>query len=321
MRRTCRLVVPALLGVLAACGPSGGGADDDDDDDVPIDAGGDNGDGQTASEACRKMDLIFVIDNSGSMEEEQTNLAANFPMFANVLNTYVTTSGEELDYRAAITTTGITATFTITPPIPGFPPITQSQVGDDGRFRTACNMPRPWLERTDPNMAQTFACAANVGTSGPGLEMPLRASELAAMVSTNPGFLRDDALLGIVYITDEEDCSRRGDNFMTMGDDCVNNGDPDLEAINDVIQSLDTVKGDRGRWAAAVIAGQMQCSSTFGTAEESVRLKQFAQQAGTNVVFGDICQGNLAPALQQALDTFQAACDNFPPIGKPSRPR
>ena len=35
---------------------------------------------------------------------------------------------------------------------------------------------------------------------------------------------------------------------------------------------------------------------------------------GTNAVFGDICAGNLQTALTQALDTFQAACDNFPPI-------
>jgi hypothetical protein len=45
-----------------------------------------------------------------------------------------------------------------------------------------------------------------------------------------------------------------------------------------------------------------------------VRLKQFQTAAGTNVVFGDICAGNLQGALTQALDTFQAACDNFPPI-------
>ena len=33
-------------------------------------------------------------------------------------------------------------------------------------------------------------------------------------------------------------------------------------------------------------------------------LKQFQQAAGTNVIYGDICAGNLAPALQQALESF-----------------
>jgi hypothetical protein len=321
MRSIQRVLVTALVVSIAACGPnSGDTGDDDDDDDVPrIDSGGDNGDGIPAAEQCRKMDLIFVIDDSGSMAEEQANLATNFPMFAQVLNTYTISTGEDLDYRAAVTTTGITGMYTITPPFPGFPPITMSQTGMDGRFRQACGMTRGWLERTDPDMANTFACAADVGTNGPGLEMPLRATELATMLATNPGFVREDALLGVVILTDEEDCSRRSTNFMTMGDDCVNNGDPDLTPVADVIASLDAVKGDRGRWAAAVIAGQTSCSSAFGMAEQSVRLQQFAQQAGTNVVFGDICGGNLAPVLSDALDNFQAACDNFPIPLKPSR--
>ncbi|MBE7449666.1 MAG: hypothetical protein HS111_12435 [Kofleriaceae bacterium] len=56
-------------------------------------------------------------------------------------------------------------------------------------------MTRPWLERDDPNMAQTFGQAATVGINGPGLEMQLRAMELAIQPSTNPGFVRgsDDA--------------------------------------------------------------------------------------------------------------------------------
>ena len=34
---------------------------------------------QTAAEQmCTKMDILFVIDNSGSMQEEQANLASNF---------------------------------------------------------------------------------------------------------------------------------------------------------------------------------------------------------------------------------------------------
>lgn len=319
------LFIALAPAALVACGPSHGGGDDDDDGpDAAIDSGATD-DGVIAVEACRKMDLIFVIDDSGSMEEEQTNLASNFPMFANLLNTYTVASGEELDYRAAITTTGITATFTIqAPQIPGFPPIppiTQSQTGADGRFRQACGMTRSWLERTDPNMASTFSCAASVGTNGPGLEMPLRASELAAMAATNPGFLREDALLGIVILTDEDDCSRRSNNFMTAGDGCATNNDPGLTMPQEVIAQLDQIKGERGRWAAAVIAGQTDCSSGFGMAAEGIRLKQFAQAAGPNVIFGDICAGNLAPALQDALDTFQAACESFPPIGRTAQPR
>jgi hypothetical protein len=325
MRQLVRLVPALAFATLAACGPGVNAGDDDDD--VGPDARTDGGGGPDADEGageCRKMDLIFVIDDSGSMGEEQTNLRSNFPMFAQLLNSYTISTGETLDYRAAITTTGITANITIQPPmIPGFPPFPPTpapQTGLDGRFRQACGMTRSWLERTDPNMATTFACAADVGTGGPAIEMPLRASQLAATLATNPGFLRDDALLGIVILTDEDDCSRTATTFTTAGDNCATNGDTGLQMPAEVVAALDTIKGDRGRWAAAIIAGQTTCESSFGAAEEGIRLKQFQQQAGTNVVFGDICGGNLAPALQQALETFQAACENFPPIGRTAPP-
>jgi hypothetical protein len=307
-----------LASALAACGPSPGGGDDDDGPGPGPDAGENTDIDASVTEQCRRMDLVFVIDDSGSMQEEQDNLSANFPEFANVLNNYRLGTGEELDYRAAITTTGITANYTIVvPPIPGFPPlppIMQSQSGADGKFRQTCGMTRPWLERTDPNMATTFACAARVGTGGPALEMPLRAAELAVQENVNPSFLREDALLGIVIITDEDDCSRRASSFETAGDECATNGDTNVDAVQSFIAGFDQRKGDRGRWATAVIAGPAACSSSFGMASDAVRLKQFVQQTGDTAVFGDICQGNLAPALQQALETFQTACENFPPI-------
>jgi hypothetical protein len=144
--------------------------------------------------------------------------------------------------------------------IPAIPPllpeqqIPMSEEGDDGVFRQTCSMPRKWLERTDVNMEQTFACAANVGTSGPGMEMPLHASEFAlddrVADGTNAGFLREDALLAVVYLTDEDDCSRHDNNFTVYADQpCT------TEPPSQWVQFFDELKGDRGRWATAVIAG------------------------------------------------------------------
>jgi hypothetical protein len=317
-RNACASVLFAAL-FVAACGPSASGSDDDDDDDGTnqVDAGqntGTDGGDNPMAEQCRKMDLIFVVDDSGSMAEEQANLGTNFPMFATLLNSYMISTGETLDYRAAVTTTGVTASGTQVLPPPFSMSIPFSQSGMDGRFRQVSGMTRPWVERTDPNMATTFTQAANVGTSGPGLEMPLRAVELAIQSSTNPSFLRQDALLGVVILTDEDDCSFRQSSGITINslDGCTNTAG--IPAAADFLAPLDTAKGDRGRWAAAVIAAQTNCTSSFGDAVEGVRLKQFQAASPQNVVFGDICAGNLQGALMQALDSFQAACENFPPI-------
>ena len=76
-------------------------------------------------------------------------------------------------------------------------------------------------------------------------------------------------------------------------------------------QFLDTLTGERSRWALSVIAGDTDCSSDFGSATEAVRLKSLVQATGDNGIFSSICQGDLSPALTDALDTFSAACEQF----------
>lgn len=301
----CSLV--SILG-LVACGPADRNPNGDDDGpgvDAP-------GAGSGEPQQCNKMDIVFVVDDSGSMAEEQNNLATNFPMFANLLSSYTTPEGEKIDFRVAVTTTGRDITYTIDLGM-GFPPQTQSEDGDNGAFRNNCGSQKRFLDNTDTNMAQTLACRANVGTSGPGFEMPLLMSKWALSErvtdGTNAGFLRNDALLAIVYLTDENDSSTTENNW-TIG---INGGDPQPNYNPaDHVQFLDTLKGHRSRWAAGVIAGDGNCTSSFGDAVDAARMKEFVNlansQGTTQATFSSICSGDLTSSLQQILGTFQAAC-------------
>ena len=300
----------ALL--VAACGPPGHG---DEQGSGPNGPGGPDEFGP--GEACTKIDFVFVVDNSGSMAEEQGNLAANFPQFISVIDQYQTSTGTPLDYRVALTTTGRDITYGLA--IPGFPPITQTEIGDNGAFLQRCGMGRRWLERGDNDVAGTFACNAQVGTMGPGMEMPLFALELALgdriADGTNEGFLRDDALLALVILTDEDDCSRKDDGF-NVADTEICEGSPALIPPQEAIDFLDGVKQARGRWATAVIAdpGPGDCTSAFGAAVEARRLGEFVGGTGENAVFSSICEGDLANALMDAINTFDAACQAFPDV-------
>ena len=265
--------------------------------------------GEPAKEdtACKKMDLLFVIDNSGSMGEEQANLKTNFPKFVDILNKFKTKSGDPIDYRIAVTTTGVTAHIVTS--FGGF-----DQVGDDGKFRTTSGMSRAWLERTDTKITTLFQSIANVGTSGPSYEMPLEGGRLALrdrLKDSNAGFVRDDALLGVVYMTDEEDCSTAlrtiGTSSTPIGTSCAST----VEATSKYISYFDTLKQGRARWATAVIAGPTACTSAFGDAVAAPRLKAFVAEVGKTAVFSSICDGDLAGALTKALNTFDAACQNF----------
>jgi len=323
MNKFC--IASALL--LAACGVSD---EDGFTGNVGTDGGGGgNSDGGGATEfadagpaeVCSKMDILFVIDDSGSMGEEQGNLGQNFPQFINVLDEYMAADGL-LDYRIAVTTTGRDVDYVIDPslglPIPlPFPEIPMSESGDNGVMRQECGMSQRWIDRTDSNVSSTFSCVANVGTSGPSLEMPLLATQMAlgdrVTDGTNAGFLRDDALLAVVILTDEDDCSRTDNNFTIGGDQCGTN-DPTFLPPSSTINFLDTLTGARGRWATAVIAGPSSCSSSFGEASHAANLQQFVGETGENAVFSSICDGDLSTALGEAVATFDAACRTLEPI-------
>lgn len=322
LSRSHCLATATLAGLaLVACGASDRSATSAAD---PVEAGAmveisaDAGSAPGAnSQACAKMDILFVIDNSGSMQEEQANLAANFSVLTKKLDAFTTQSGALLDYRVAVTTSGKSARYTMKPEsppgFPEFPPMPMNDKGDDGRFRKGCGMSRAWLERTDTGIANQFSCIANVGTSGPGLEMPLESLRLAltdrVADGENAGFVREDALLAVVILSDEDDCSRSDQDFTIKDDNCPLGAPSNL--VEDYVATLDKVKGGRDRWTGAVIAGPTSCQSGFGAAKEATRLKHFVSKSGPNVVFSSICLGDLTSALENALNTFDAACKKF----------
>jgi len=297
---------------LMACGPAGRDGELGGDDMPGDDGSGGGGGGSGVARTCSKMDLVFVVDDSGSMSEEQGNLAQNFPMFASVLQSYVNADGEHIDFRVAVTTTGKDITYTVNLGGTSFP---MTERGPDGAFFKNCNVPTAWLDNTTPNLGTVLGCRANVGTGGTSYEMPLLMTKHALderiADGKNAGFLRDDALLGVVMLTDEDDSSSTQSSF-TIDASNPNSGPTIDFGPAETIQFLDTLKGHRSRWAAGVIAGETSCNSSFGNAAEATRLKQFVQMTNSNgtpqAVFSSICAGNLTQALSDVLAKFQSAC-------------
>jgi hypothetical protein len=198
----------------------------------------------------KDVDILFVIDNSGSMGEEQANLGANFPAFINVLEA----EDVEANYRIGVTTSDNGNPWcpagTTTPE--GGNLVLSSCTTRLGDFLfgndvdvqdLACNdicgldaaaleilpsttdvdanaEPRPWLENIEGKknipdatpMADAFACFGPQGVNGCGFESQLESMYLAlTRAQTNDeasyGFLRASAILAIVFVTDEADCS------------------------------------------------------------------------------------------------------------------
>ncbi len=181
--------------------------------------------------AALSVDMLWVIDNSFSMEEEQENLAQNFPVLLDVLTNPPDDDGDGNpdvppveDLRVGIITTDLGSGDT--PDVIGCPQgngdngelVRESRATDaecDGRTTGDS----PWLQFDGTNAEQftsDFACLARLGTDGCGNEQPLEASLRAltdnvAPGGPNEGFLRDDSIVAIVYLTDEDDCSVQDD--------------------------------------------------------------------------------------------------------------
>jgi hypothetical protein len=326
------LAILAVL-ALAACAPGdpGNGGNNNGDDDTSmhpdadpnagfidaapfIDAGGFFDGGSQQNGACDKIDILFVVDDSASMEDEQAALTAAFPQFVSIIENYTTSAGTHLDYHVGVTSTDHGD---------GLGP------GDDGQLFNTSNTGgqscmfaggRRYLQRGDTNVSTAFSCAASLGAQGSGFEMELQGAKMALVdrmtgsQATNQGFRREDALLAIVMLTDENDCSTLGSpGFFDLPQTYC---DMNLVPTHDYVTAFDAVKGgERGRWATAIIAIPPGAGSCAGTgSSENVRLKAFADEVGANAVFSNLCSGNMPQALKDAFDTFSTACENIPPV-------
>jgi hypothetical protein len=121
---------------------------------------------------------------------------------------------------------------------------------------------------------------------------------------SNTGFFRNDALLGVIVLTDEDDCSTRS-NSPALDWRCEDIADD----VNVYLSALDTFKGSRDLWGMKVIAGESDCESELGSAHAADRLYNFADQAGDNVSTSEICDNDLEAAYTEAIAQFGALCD------------
>jgi hypothetical protein len=162
----------------------------------------------------RPLDLLFVIDNSGSMIEEQAALAAAYPRLLTALES---APGGLPSLHVGVTSSDMgTAPYFVTgcampasgdlqsaPRVPGCAAPTGAFIQDvvlaDGtRSRNYTG-----------TLADTFSCIAQLGNTGCGFEQHFEAMRRALDGSRprNAGFVRADAFLAVVILADEDDCS------------------------------------------------------------------------------------------------------------------
>ena len=159
------------------------------------------------------VDILFLIDDSLSMKEEQVSLKANFPKFIDVLNA-IEGGLPSVHIGVATPNMGTSAIDGTKAPSIG----TCVGSGENGKLRHVPGGPA-FLSDLAVNgarqrnytgtLADAFSQIAEVGTNGCGIEQHLEAVKHALDGSNpeNAGFLRKDAYLAVIFVQDEDDCS------------------------------------------------------------------------------------------------------------------
>ena len=185
-----------------------------------------------------KSDILFVIDNSASMAQKQANLAAQARAFVEAL----AESGN--DFRLGIITTTINDPYNPDQDHPceagrlmqvcrNGTPVCQYDAEREKWIKQDCDkypnvfkapFPDPKLtgdervaekEKLIKELVEGFTATIKVGTKGANIEQGLEAirraltAPLTSEDGDNEGFLRSDAGLTIIILSDEDDCSHQ----------------------------------------------------------------------------------------------------------------
>lgn len=350
------LLTPLMVSTLACGGDAGrenssvfsndegltnNGIDDDDDTDT-ADEGNDDGqikldtvgddEGRSSADdgggeqGCKAIDFLFVIDNSGSMGDNQSNLVSSFPGFIQKIQATV---ADVDSYHIMVVKTDekwndCTVECSFFPGLcqfgningcDGAPSVCDNTLGAGVNFPIGndasnqyCNLTggQRFITPSEPFdlLANRFTCIAKVGTDGSGSERQIESLSAALNPAINgpggcnSGFLRDDAVLVITIITDEEDSHSPGTPAAWIEHVVAQKGgDSSGIVVLGLINDTDAV------------------SPVCGTeSQDPAKIREFVE-GFPNRILGSVCEANYAPFFDQAVDLIDTTCDEFDPIG------
>ena len=265
------------LDVTASAEGSGtrGGADDSANND----------------EVCERVDVILAVDNSSSMEEEIAALRG--PVFDSFPDALLNVGNGLLDFHLAV--------------IDGCNnPAAFHDTGQSGAcgFSTGAN----YMTSASDQLAAEYACVTDLTETG-YMGMPdacsgsdddeapgnTAADAVVDALGQNSGFLRDDAVLLVVAITDEDERPVPEQTTQQIADKLI------------------AAKGTLNNVVFLGIGGSQLCEGPYGTAIPATGLQQLAGffEGADRGLFWDLCDGDLTAAFQAAIEVVDTACVDF----------
>ncbi len=275
------VVVASALTMLAGCGKSGGTYSTLADSDSYK---------QEAVYVPKKIDILWVIDNSGSMATSQSNLASNFQSFIARFNQ------NNSDFHMAVGTTDAW----------------EKQFNANStkaRLRDGVDSTHSGvfvMDKNTPNLNSVFVTNIKQGINGNGDERAFESFKQILQDPFNSSFRRPDAFLAIIIVSDEEDFSQ---SVSTFSESYTN---PKLYPVQNYIDFLDTYTGGTasGRnYSVSNIAIQdTACRDQLKTDKFPTRYHDITNKTGG--VNGSLCS-NFGQTLDIISDSIIQLSSSF----------
>lgn len=241
---------------------------------------------QNSAEVNGKIDILWVVDNSGSMATSQQAIADNFRRFIEKFQE------NGFDFQIAVTTSDaykdiFNAGLTQSVYKNG------SYVNDNGDTVSAPKILRP----DTPDLDKAFIANIVRGTNGSGDERVFQSLQAALSNQTNIdlGFPRKDAFLSIIIVSDEDDFSWDG---ATSIDNQYNN--PDLHTpvtYDDFLMSITESTASNRRYNVNSIAildsltmTGAECRTSLGGGERKIGSRYKALSEFSQGILGSVCE-------------------------------
>lgn len=269
---------------------------------------------QSVSRTQVKVDILWVIDNSGSMETSQQNIANNFQSF---IEKFQQTN---FDYQMAVTTTDAYRSNLVSDPNQAYT-LARFRDGTDATSHTGVTV----INRDTPDLENTFITNILQGTMGSGDERGMESlkTALSFQDNLNEPFPRADALLAVIMVTDEEDGSTmaadpgndpdwfQDKDYFDFLKQVTNSTDTNLNFMVNTIGILDQTCLDQ---LTATFSGRAIASRDIALSDKTGGYKGSLCDDFTNVLSGisdSIIEKSTAFKLsrQPALDTMVVKVD------------
>lgn len=282
--------------LAGASEPEPSSAADDGADGGDLGDTTETGEDPLALEPCAGVDLLFVIDNSHTMADEQAKLLLSAVGF---IDDTAKLLPPELEFHVGVITTD------------------SAELERQGPGGMVCPFfmgdgALPYMvhsQAMSANLDAGLVCAASVGTNGKPderpIEMALRAlgPEANLWDGPNPGFVREGAALVLVLLTDEEDDHELVTQWGSPGDpqDWAAELSELVGGVEERVVVLSLIGHEKPNACPAY-----QWDGSEG-AELAPRLAEFTQRFEHSMV-GDVCATSYGDFFADAAFVVAAAC-------------